>query len=191
MRDSEHSHIPGALWASVPLQLPPRVSGPPQPGGRLLPATGPCSVTCAAGTRWARGWGFAPARTSSLVLMNPCVRSLSPTGRQRLPPGGRPGGSPEAPRLHRQAHVPENPEHPAAPQVTGKDPALSAAVPGFPTFGISPAKRTASSKHGSTGKSKAKQSTLPLPYISVSKNRNRPQTLFPRVLVGVRGPQCH
>lgn len=63
-------------------------------------------------------------------------------GRQGLPPGGCPGGPPEAPRLHGQALFPEDTAHPAASQVMARtqrphQPGLSS-----PTLGISPAKRT-------------------------------------------------
>ncbi|VCX10330.1 unnamed protein product, partial [Gulo gulo] len=63
-------------------------------------------------------------------------------GRQGLPSGGRAGGSPEAPRLHRQAPVPENPAHPAASQVRGETQCLQQQCLSFPTFRISSAEKT-------------------------------------------------
>lgn len=76
------------------------------------------------------GWGLARALAQLSPVLSQCLLCLL-TGRQRLPPGGRPGGSPEAPRLHGQAHFAKNPAHPAASQVTGEDSTLTsrASVP--------------------------------------------------------------
>nr|KAF6440301.1 death associated protein [Rousettus aegyptiacus] len=85
-----------------------------------------------------------PAAQRDSVLAEPCTSLTLPAqtdrvhlrchrpGRQRLPPGGRAGGSPEAPRLHGEAHVPENPAHPAASQVSGQGRAPPPAVPRSP-----------------------------------------------------------
>lgn len=140
-------HLLEGTRAWVPAWALQRASGPPAvPGDRLLPADRfpTPSPTRPVPRGKPEDAGFASRFTYSLScsrLMSQCFPCLPP-GRQGLPPGGCPGGPPEAPRLHGQALFPEDTAHPAASQVMARtqrphQPGLSS-----PTLGISPAKRT-------------------------------------------------
>ena len=107
-------------------------------------------------------WVLLAYSLSCSRLMNQCFPCLPP-GRQGLPPGGRPGGPPEAPRLHRQALFPEDTAHPAASQVTAEDPAPSPAVPQFPDTWYFPSKENWHLLQGAAPLGNLRKSKAPLP----------------------------